>query len=271
MATQSSPGSRPAHRPTIYRWLAGAVAASLALVSVRHSAFLSAGFTAPGPHPVPGGAAKVLRHADPVRPFEDRWEWARAEARRRGSGGVWIGYSVRRSLMVDIRGLALPGPRLTEIVGPAEGLDDLALLFRFAPATGPAAGTIELARVHALGFLAPVDLDGEALLWLGVADDEASLARLQVLFAEARTAALREDLVAAVGLHGSTTAVVPLLGRWATSDEPYNVRAEAARWLRHHRPQPTRRRSPGASARNVLDSRGGLGVLDTTNTFVLWS
>jgi hypothetical protein len=54
------------------------------------------------------------------------------------------------------------------------------------------------------------------------------------LFAEAPTVDVKEDLVAAVGLHGSSAAVVPILARWMTSAEPPSVRAQAAKWLGHH-------------------------------------
>jgi hypothetical protein len=192
--------------------------------------------------------AAVVRHPDPTRPLQERWEWARSEARRLSARTVWIGYHVRSSLLVDLRGLALPGPCLADLVGPGERSDDMAVLFRFA-ANGPI-------RVHVGGFLSPLDTSGETLFWLGAADDGASLTRLQTLFTEAATADLKENLVAAVGLHGSTAAVAPLLERWSAGTEPWNVRAEAAKWLRHHGGSGGARSGPPRSPRPRDPDRG---------------
>jgi hypothetical protein len=164
----------------------------------------------------------------------DRWEWARAQVRLLGGHSVWIGYNVRSSLSVDFRGLAPPGARF----GRDKGSDALSFLFRFTAEARPV-----LARVHASRSLRPVDLGGAVLVWLGAVEDGASLAWLQALFAETPTVDLKEDLVAAVGLHSSSAAVVPVLLRWSRGAEPPSVRAQAAEWLRHHLLQQTRRQS----------------------------
>lgn len=195
----------------------------------------------------------VLRHPDPARPLAERWDWGRAEAQRLGGRGVWIGYHVRSSLLVDLSGLASPGARLAQLVGKGEGSDALALLFRYTPGGRPL-----LARVVASSFLQPVDLGGEALVWLGAAEDLPSLARLQTLFAEAPTLDLKEHVVAAVGLHGSTAAVVPLLDRWSARAEPPSVRARAAVWLRHHG------RAPWSAPASSGDGRRKAGRLIAT-------
>jgi hypothetical protein len=174
----------------------------------------------------------------PASPLADRWEWARAQVRRLGGHRVWIGYNVRSSLLVDFRGLASPGSRLAQLAGRGKGSDALAFLFRFTAEACPV-----LARVHASRFLRPMDLGGGVLVWLGAAEDRASLAWLQALFAEAPTVDLKVDLVVAVGLHGSSAAVVPVLLRWSRGAEPPSVRAQAAEWLRHHLLQQTRRQS----------------------------
>ena len=151
----------------------------------------------------------VLRHPDPTRPLSERWEWARAQARQLGGRAVWIGYNVRSSLMPDFHGSALPGARLAPLVGQAEGAGAMALLFRFTAGARPV-----LVRVHAGSFDAPVELGGEALVWLAAADDAASLSQLKALYAEAATADLREELLIAARLHGRTAGVVvPPKGR----------------------------------------------------------
>ena len=246
MATDHTPRPPSAARSIFPRWLAGVAAIGVGLVS---SSRLSLTSVEPGPRPATTGAvAAVVRHPDPARPLKERWEWARSEALRLGARAVWIGYHVRSSLLVDLRGLALPGPCLADLVGPGERSDDMAVLFRVT-ASGPM-------RVHVGGFLSPLDASGETLFWLGAAEDGASLTRLQTLFAEAATADLKENLVAAVGLHGSTAVVVPLLERWSAGSEPWNVRAEAATWLRHHGRSAERAPAPLAPARPRDPDRG---------------
>jgi hypothetical protein len=278
--------SIPAPR-TLPRWLLGAGAAVVAVLSGIRAGLIPAEPTAVGARPAATGP-RVVRHPDATRPLEERWEWARAEAWRLGAGEVWVGYSVRSSLLVDFRGLASPGPCLADLVGPAERSDDMAILTRLSTRGRPLrgrAGMGEATRVHVGGFLAPFDVRGGIILWLGFADDAASLARLQALFGEASTGAQREDLVAAVGLHGSSAAVVPLLERWSADTEPWNVRAEATKWLRHHggatgrAPRPgapaPRRKPDGGVARlamlPVAAAAGDHHWLDVTKGFVLSS
>jgi hypothetical protein len=268
-----APSSRhPTSKPTTnaLRWVAVAAIVAAAVVTGRRINHLSANPAAPAGVGARGVATTVLRHPEPGRSLEQRWDWARAEARRLGVRAAWIGYYVRSSLLVDLRGLALPGPQLAELVGLGERPDDLAVLLR-VPAGGPPLarhGSTGLQRVHVGGFRAPVDLGEEPLFWLGMAEDGASLARLEQLFTESSSAALKEDLVAAVGLHGSSAVVVPLLQRWSVSTERPNVRAEAAKWLRHHgRPQGN---APGTGVvvRGMQYGVADAGPLDSTKDFV---
>jgi hypothetical protein len=234
------------------RWLIGAGAAVVSLLFGLRLGLIRAEPSTTGPQPdTAATVARVVQHPDPTRPLEERWEWARAEARRLGAGEVWVGYSVRSSLLVDLRGLASLGPCLADLVGPGERSDDMAVLTRLAARGRPGRGrtrTGEATRLHVGGFLAPFDVGGGTILWLGYAEDGASVARLQTLFGEASTGALQEDVVAAVGLHGSTAAVVPLLERWSGVTEPWNVRAEATKWLRHHGATTSRAPRPRAPA-----------------------
>jgi beta-lactamase regulating signal transducer with metallopeptidase domain/HEAT repeat protein len=242
----------PAKAEIFPRWAAGLVAATLVLAV---GGVGLTGATA-GPNQSGGGVAPlvpsdatgaapdtVLRHPDPTRPLAERWEWARAQARRWDGRRFWIGYSVRPSATLadavyvdrepDVpglgNGLVLRGVRLAQLVGDGADPNDVVLLFRFA-----ASGRPMLERVQVSSFFLPVQFGGGALLWLGAADDGASLARLQTSFAEAPTPDLKEDIVAAAGMHGSD-AVRPLLERWLTGDEPPSVRAQAAEWLGQNR------------------------------------
>src|SRR5437762_13603340 len=163
-----------------------------------------------------------MRRPAAARPVAERGDWAGHQAQEVGGRSFWVGYSVHPPA-----GGARGG-------GDSAGADDIALLFRFRESGGRPP---VLRRVQPTSFLLPVDFGGAPLLWLGPADDRASLAQLQALFAAAPTTDLKEDLIAGVGLHGSSDAVVSLLGRWLAGDARASVRAEAAEWL-GHRPTP---------------------------------
>ena len=230
------------------RWTAGMMAVSLVLAAGGFR-LLRTGATPPR-HPSDGAGtapASVLRYPDPAQPLARRWDWALERGARMG-GGFWIGYRVQQVASVPHRSEkhhrerhdersdepgagGFRGVPLAPVIADSGDEDDLALLFRFR-ARGPGRPTLETVRVTSL--VLPVDLGRTPLVWLGPADDGASLARLQALFAEAPTADLKEDLVTDVGLHGSSRAVVPLLDGWLRGDVPSEVRAQAAEWLGHH-------------------------------------
>src|SRR5437870_5909374 len=241
----------PAPTEIFPRWAAGVIAVTLvaAIGGGSRLADRASSFVAPdGARTAPD---TVLRHPDPARPLSERWDWARRQAQQLGGRSFWVGYNVHPptgsarggaadragDLQAESRGGGeggLRGDRLARLVGDRAGDDDIALLFDFR---GSGGRPPVLRRVQPTSFLLPVDFAGAPLLWLGPADDRASVAQLQALFAAARTTDLKEDLIAGVGLHGSSDAVVPILGRWLAGDARASVRAEAAEWL-GHRPTP---------------------------------
>lgn len=244
------------------RWAAGVVAVTIAL--------LAAGGTQVTAEPViPQGAAPdftttdttqtrpdtVVRHPDPTQPLAQRWEWARTQARQMGRRSYWIGYRIappawlEHSVYVDregvvtgqnitlsgrlfgdFEGFAFRGVRLAPLVGGGDS-DDILLLFGFTDqgGRGPA-----LVRVHVASFYLPMDFAGRTLFWLDDGEDAQSIPIVEALFAATPQSKLREDVMAAVAIHGSSSAVVPILVRWLTGDEPTSVRAEAAEWLGFH-------------------------------------
>ena len=235
------------------RWTAGVLAASLVLAA-GGSRLLRAGAT-PLRQPSDGAStapASVLRYSEPAELLARRWDWA-LERGARMDGGFWIGYRVQQAASVPQRSEqhrrgrhdersgepgagGFRGVPLAPVIADSGDEDDLALLFRFR-ARGPGRPTLETVRVTSL--VLPVDLERAPLVWLGPADDAASLAQLQALFAGALSADLREDLVTDVGLHGSSRAVVPLLDGWLRGDGSSGVRAQAAEWLGHHPDAPS--------------------------------
>jgi len=231
------------------RWTAGVLAASLVLAA-GGSRLLRAGATPLGraSDAAATAPARVLRYPDPAHPLARRWDWALGRGARLG-GGFGIGYRVqqpsgsprqrsekhhaeRSHQESDEPGAGgFQGVPLAPVIADSGDEDDLALLFRFR-ARGP--GRPALERVRVTSLVLPVDLERTPLVWLGPADDAASLTQLQGLFAQAPTADLQEDLVTDVGLHGGSRAVVPLLDGWLRGDVPSAVRAQAAEWLGHH-------------------------------------
>src|SRR5207244_746664 len=247
----------PAQVETFPRWMAGLVVAALVVTigggttlaaraeALDAGAQLSASdLAADATRTAPD---TVLRYAGPARPLADRWDWASAQARRLGTRRFWVGYSVhgratsehptsldRERRVTGREDAGFRGVRLAPLVGAREDADDIAFLFRY---TTRADGRPVPTRAHVSSLALPVDFGGGALLWLGAADDDASLHWVQALFAEAATRDLKESLIAAVGLHASTGSVVPILERWLQGEERASVRAEAAEWLGHE-PDP---------------------------------
>ena len=212
----------------------------------------------------------VLVHPDPAQPLAQRWDWARAQARQLGKRTFWIGYTVSRPewlehsmyvdrgtevvgenirmsgrLFGDFQGLAFRGVRLGPLIKTRDS-DDIAILLGF---TADQSGKTALMHVHVASFYLPVDFRGRSLFWLGAASDVQSLPLVQDLFSSAPQAELREDLVSAIGVHGSSETVVPILQRILTGRDPKDVRAQAAEWLGFH---PTRAavNALSAAARN---------------------
>jgi len=196
----------------------------------------------------------VLRHPDPSQPLAQRWDWARDQARQLNRRMYWVGYTIKRpawlehSVYVDrgmevkgenitisgrmfgnFQGFMFRGVRLAPLTGAGDS-DDIALLFGFTDPGGKPA----LTRVHVASSYLPVDFRGRPLLWLGSATDAQSLPIVQDLFAAASNPDLREDIVSALGIHGSSGVVVPLLVRLLTGREPDGVREQAAEWLGFH-------------------------------------
>jgi len=211
----------------------------------------------------------VLRHPDPSLPLVQRWDWARTQARQLSRRAYWIGYTIKRPswlehsvyvdrgmevkgqnitisgrLFGDFQGFMFRGVRLPRLTGSNDS-DDIVILLGFTDQSGKVA----LSHVHVASFYLPMDFRGRTLFWLGDAADTQSLPAVEALFTATPQAELREDVVAAIGIHGSSDLVVPVLLRLLTSREPTDVRAQAAEWLGFH-PTPAAVAALSAAARN---------------------
>ena len=208
----------------------------------------------------------VLRAPDQSQPLGQRWEWARTQVQRLGKRAYWIGYTIPRPAWLqqsvyvdrgmevkgrnitisgrmfgDFQGFMFRGVRLAPLTGTPES-DDIVLLFGFSV---DQSGKPALWHVHVASVYLPVDFRGRTLVWLGNAVDAQSLGLVQDVFAATPQAQLREDLVSAIGVHGESETVVPLLVRLMNGRESNNVRSQAAQWLGFH---------PTAAAVNALSA-----------------
>jgi|GEM_PF-2959507 len=243
----------------------------------------------------------VIRHPDPSAPLARRWEWARQLGAANRYQAFWIGYTIapmpalqgsvflsrmehrgilgaggvnlrgRISNFGNFNGFSVPGVLLPPLVGSGKS-DDVALLFAFALDGN---GSPVLARVHISSLALPVDLEDRPLLWLGTATDEESVPLVLALY-QAAPSKLKEDVVAAVGVHGNDRLAIPPLVRWLNGDEPTDTRTGAAEWLGRH-PDPEALRALARAARTdrtsdvrkeAAESVGEMTLADATDTLI---
>jgi beta-lactamase regulating signal transducer with metallopeptidase domain/HEAT repeat protein len=204
--------------------------------------------------------------------LDARDRWAHDEARRLRLQRYWVGYTVEgdvargwiyfdrhvpvnagggamisgRLRMKETSGLQFSGTRLETLV-PRRPASDVAILLRFVVRDSRPV----IDRVHAGNFIFPVSLDGNALLWLGESADAPSIALAQRYFADANTAALREEIAAIVGVHNDSERVRPVLVRWLEQSDDDSFRAEVVEWLGYHADALTL----GLLARTARDDR----------------
>ncbi len=258
-------------------WIAGVIAVTVALLGAGGARVAASAPSLDSPITLAEGQRAdttrtapdtVIQHPDPSRPLTQRWEWAQTQARRVDRRMYWIGYRIQRPAWLehsvyidreigvtgrnvtlsgrmfgDFEGLMFRGSRLAPLLGTGDS-DDIAMLFGFDGA--------RLMRVHIASFHLPVDFAKRTLFWLGDARDAESVPLAEGLLAGTRDPRLREDVVGAVAIHGSSDLVVPILVGWLTGREPADFRAQAAEWLGFH---------PTAAAVNAL-SRAARGDAD---------
>lgn len=305
---------RLSHAETFPRWVAALVGiVAVVALSSNHGLAAERGLS-PGPdntsEQLPVFSTRsaevtpdtVIRHPDPSAPLARRWEWARRLSAANRYPAFWIGYTIapmaslkgsiyfsrleRRGIMgaggLDLRGritnignfngLMVPGVLLPPLVGGGDP-QDVALLFAFALDRG---GTPVLARVHISSLALPVDLEDRPLLWLGSASDDESVPLALSLYPDA-PAKLKQDVVAAVGIHGDERLSLPPLIRWLQGDEPKDIRTEAAEWIGRH-PGPEALRVLARTARNdrlsevrqeAAESVGEMAFPPATDTLIV--
>lgn len=76
-----------------------------------------------------------------------------------------------------------------------------------------------------------LDFEGAPLFWLGQAPETESLALIEGLYGRSRGDEIREDLIAAVGCHGTPKLILPFLEQVLTGGDPDELRKDAAFWI----------------------------------------
>ena len=256
-------------------------ASVIALIGIA-AAVVSASFNAasvpawPRPEPLESGsvAATALEppqgsEATPITTAPDtaaslstRWAWAESAARHAGRRTYWIGYAVtpvktlppfiysdRSSTVMgdrisfngdlfstDAANLRFPGRTLA--VPP--GTSGVKLLFELnASGREP-----RLIAVHTSTISLPVDTKDLPIFWLGRADAAQSLDRIDRFYQGSPNPDLKHDLITAAGVHDTSAAVVAWLERRIASQDPEEIRGNAAEWIARH---------PIAASITVLD------------------
>ena len=202
-------------------------------------------------------AQEVLRYPGQNAALEDRWNWASREGVRVADGrDFWIGYSIKRLMSEGSfinSGTFVDGGwehsrNLYDIIsGDSAGhapmrwtsdggdksnilrvIKEVSVLLMFS---GDPNENGSLKRVELSSMELCVNLQHKTLMWLGSADDDQSVSLLKEQFDRRVPAAVRKELVTAIGIHQNGAAVFGILRNVLKNDEADDVRSQAAFWL----------------------------------------
>jgi HEAT repeat protein/beta-lactamase regulating signal transducer with metallopeptidase domain len=207
---------------------------------------------------------QVVRHAAPGEPLESRWQWATAEAGRRGDSRYWVAYAFERMLPAgrihvddsagwssdDVHGVPLGarvyGPSFTgppeaaSASGPTDGppretngmvRQPVLVLFQMLRTQADAP---RVERVSVRTASAGMSLHGAPLYWLGSGSTAESFDWLRGQVDEMQDVRLQGTVVEAISMHDEADRVVPFLEQVIGSNRPDEVREEAAEGAAWH-------------------------------------
>lgn len=194
---------------------------------------------------------RIVRHPDPSRPLVERVAWAMAQA---GGRRAWFGWAVPAvpnrggATLHDTQGMDFADLRrtpVTRVLGAREG--EAVVLFHV-----DASGRTDriTTRMGSVGL----DFGGAPVYWLESARGAESLAWLEARVERETNEMLRGGLVEAIGTHGESARVLPLLFARLSDDRSAEVRAVAAEALERHPGEESLRRLVDLVARD-RDSR----------------
>ncbi len=238
--------------------------AGIPVIALVGLALTAAAWAAAGPSVGPKLPAEVIQYAGGAKTLDLRLAWGLEEASKHDrSRGVWIGYSIRRlmnensmigswsddrarisltiaEILAGKREMALQAPGEDSVRHTAknvlEGLEttrqekkvlkDIAILCRYDAGKPAVLDAVRMSNLD-LSF----DFEDRPLIWLGAAADEESIALIKRQFAESRGDKVRENLLAAAGVHGTPALIIPFLEKVLTGGGPDDLRKEAAFWI----------------------------------------
>ena len=197
----------------------------------------------------------VISAPDPSRSLGDRMTWAKAEADRRGDRTYWVVYTIQP--LAWIQGALYIGGEATMVLegetmhfsGVLSATDPSQLKIDGTPLAHLFAGNPKdiavMLQFRGTKSSSPVqqvvaslslahNFDDHPIYWLGPAQDRESIAMARHHFDGARKSEDKANDVALMGVHASSDLVVPELLSILKSNNPTNVRTEAAQWLGRH-------------------------------------
>ena len=205
----------------------------------------------------------VVTTPDTAGSLAARWTWAEGAARTAGRRIYWIGYTVSPiktlpPFIYSHRGRTVMGDRIsfsgdlfstsaTDLRFPGRVLAvppgsnrEVKLLFELAAAGGQPRVT----SIHTSTLPLPADTKGLPIYWLGPAEAAQSLDRIDRFYRATSNPDLKHDLITAAGVHDASAAVVSWLEKRIASQDPEEIRGNAAEWIARH---------PIAASITVLD------------------
>ena len=214
---------------------------------------------APNPTPLPfqtaPGAAStpVVTAPDTSGTLASRWAWAQGAARAAQRRTYWVGYTIPPVktlppfvhidghntvmgdgmtfsgdlLSSDARGLRFPGRVLAV---PAADQPTMKVLFALDATRGEPA----LTAVHVSTLSLPIETKNLTVFWLGAVDPAQSLDVVDRFYRAVSSPDLKHRLVSAAGVHDASPAVVTWLEQRIASQDPDDLRGNAAEWIAHH-------------------------------------
>jgi hypothetical protein len=180
--------------------------------------------------------------------LEQQVTWAQNEAKvREYKTGYWIGYNIQRlmeensftgtfnsdekrnhpSLMEIIFGLhKSDSPKYNTGASHQMVKKDVGILFHFA---GTGSSSIDEIIVSNLSL--HVDLKTDSLIWIGAAENEQSVKFLQQVYGQILSSEIKEDIIAAIGMHEESERAFKFLKDIVESDAQTSLREQAVFWL----------------------------------------
>jgi hypothetical protein len=187
-------------------------------------------------------AAGDVTHAPAsVKNLETGWEWAfNTAAQKAGNNGFYIGYMIEHEKENGVCTGGHKGISLYEIIYGKKATvkrseKEVAILFRFEnrPKNRLDFREVDLNSMHYSAKLKSIPL-----FWLGRIQNNESIRFLGKCFKTAGTNKNRENLVAAVGIHGPNAQGFRFLKKVLTGDSADDVREQAAFWIsQQHSPE----------------------------------